>query len=351
MKLNEIIREKRKLQGITQEKLAMSLGVSTSAVNKWENGNSYPDITLLPKLANLLNTDINNLFSFNVNLTDEEIGEFLNSLVEIMEKSGFETVFSVATEKMEQYPNCHILAYNTALFLEGFMFLNDIKEEVYKIRIYEIYEKLSKVENSDISDLAKERIVLKYIFDDEFEKAVSLIDTIKERQTVDKEFLQSKIYTKKGEFKESGKILEKKFINYSTKIYNVLFELLDISVKMQDEKMSFEIAKIMENTAYNYKFKPFFKVSPYLHIYSLKKDGVNLINTLENFYNELKHSDFATDYRTFFIDGKENTDMKKIDELFIKKLKESEELEFIKDNSDYKKILQKMEAVFAEKVV
>ena len=105
MKLNEIIREKRKLQGITQEKLAMSLGVSTSAVNKWENGNSYPDITLLPKLANLLNTDINNLFSFNVNLTDEEIGEFLNSLVEIMEKSGFETVFSVATEKMEQYPN------------------------------------------------------------------------------------------------------------------------------------------------------------------------------------------------------------------------------------------------------
>ena len=49
--------------------------------------------------------------------------------------------------------------------------------EVYKIRIYEIYEKLSKVENSDISDLAKERIVLKYIFDDEFEKAVSLIDT------------------------------------------------------------------------------------------------------------------------------------------------------------------------------
>ena len=82
MKLNEIIREKRKLQGITQEKLAMSLGVSTSAVNKWENGNSYPDITLLPKLANLLNTDINNLFSFNVNLTDEEIGEFLNSLID-----------------------------------------------------------------------------------------------------------------------------------------------------------------------------------------------------------------------------------------------------------------------------
>ena len=231
------------------------------------------------------------------------------------------------------------------------MFINDIQEEDYKIRIYEIYEKLSKIENSDISDLAKERIVLKYISNDEFEKATSLIDTIKERQTVDKEVLQAKIYTKKGEFKESGKILEKKFINYSTKTYNVLFELLDISVKMKDEKMSFEIAKIMENTAYNYKFMPFLKVSPYLHIYSLKKDDINLISILENFYNELKHSDFTADYHTFFIDKKEHTDMEKIDEMFIKKLKESEDFEFIKDNSDYKKILQKIETVFAEKVV
>lgn len=38
MKINEIIREKRKLENLTQEQLAEKLGVSAPAVNKWEKG-------------------------------------------------------------------------------------------------------------------------------------------------------------------------------------------------------------------------------------------------------------------------------------------------------------------------
>ena len=45
MRLNEIIKEKRNAQGLTQEQVAMYLGVSTPAVNKWEKGTCYPDIT------------------------------------------------------------------------------------------------------------------------------------------------------------------------------------------------------------------------------------------------------------------------------------------------------------------
>ena len=36
---------------ITQEELASYVGVSKAAVSKWESGVSFPDITLLPKLA------------------------------------------------------------------------------------------------------------------------------------------------------------------------------------------------------------------------------------------------------------------------------------------------------------
>lgn len=38
MKINEIIKERRIDQGLTQEQVAESLGVSTPAVNKWEKG-------------------------------------------------------------------------------------------------------------------------------------------------------------------------------------------------------------------------------------------------------------------------------------------------------------------------
>ena len=54
MNISEQIRNYRKSVGLTQEQVANALGVSASAVNKWEKGNSYPDISTLPALARLL---------------------------------------------------------------------------------------------------------------------------------------------------------------------------------------------------------------------------------------------------------------------------------------------------------
>ena len=64
MQIHEIIRTRRTALGLTQEQLAGKLGVSAPAVNKWERGNSYPDITLLPVLARTLRVDLNTLLSF-----------------------------------------------------------------------------------------------------------------------------------------------------------------------------------------------------------------------------------------------------------------------------------------------
>ena len=42
MKINDVIRTKRLELGMTQGQVALRLGVSTPAVNKWERGASYP---------------------------------------------------------------------------------------------------------------------------------------------------------------------------------------------------------------------------------------------------------------------------------------------------------------------
>ena len=41
MSIDDILREKRKALGLTQEQVATSLGVTAPAVNKWERGVSH----------------------------------------------------------------------------------------------------------------------------------------------------------------------------------------------------------------------------------------------------------------------------------------------------------------------
>ena len=70
MEIGSVIREKRTAQGLTQEQVATALGVSAPAVSKWERGESFPEITLLPALARLLGTDLNGLLSFQQEMGD-----------------------------------------------------------------------------------------------------------------------------------------------------------------------------------------------------------------------------------------------------------------------------------------
>lgn len=52
----------RKNAGLTQEDLAEKLNITAQAVSKWENEVSFPEITILPRLAQVLGTSIEELF-------------------------------------------------------------------------------------------------------------------------------------------------------------------------------------------------------------------------------------------------------------------------------------------------
>jgi len=60
--LSERILALRKEQGMTQEALAQRLGLSFQAISKWENGQSCPDIALLPLLADIFAVSVDQLF-------------------------------------------------------------------------------------------------------------------------------------------------------------------------------------------------------------------------------------------------------------------------------------------------
>ena len=68
MTIGKRIAHLRKEKGLTQEELAGHMGVSPQAVSKWENDQTCPDISALPKLANLLGVSVDELLEGRENL-------------------------------------------------------------------------------------------------------------------------------------------------------------------------------------------------------------------------------------------------------------------------------------------
>lgn len=65
IRLGEKIRELRKRDGRKQEDLAVAIGVTNQAVSRWEAGGGYPDIEVLPAIANYFHITIDELFGYD----------------------------------------------------------------------------------------------------------------------------------------------------------------------------------------------------------------------------------------------------------------------------------------------
>ena len=80
------IKELRRRDGRTQEALAEALGVTNQAVSRWESGGSYPDMELLPAIANYFHVSIDELFGYQ-NDREEKIKAILAEQFDVEEDS------------------------------------------------------------------------------------------------------------------------------------------------------------------------------------------------------------------------------------------------------------------------
>ena len=59
--IGENIRNFRKKNDLTQEALADRLGVTYQSISRWENGTTYPDLELIPAIAEVLTVTVDEL--------------------------------------------------------------------------------------------------------------------------------------------------------------------------------------------------------------------------------------------------------------------------------------------------
>lgn len=80
LKFAEIFSSRRKQLRMTQGEVAAYVGVSNAAVSKWEQGLSYPELTLLPRLATLMDLSIDALLGYNPQLTRKKLMSIMRHL-------------------------------------------------------------------------------------------------------------------------------------------------------------------------------------------------------------------------------------------------------------------------------
>lgn len=155
MEIGAVIRKYRKEKEMTQEEMAGCLGVTASTVNKWENGNTLPDVALLAPVARLLGITTDTLLSYREKLTEREISEIGEELRQCVKEKGLEAAFVFSAEKIREYPNCGQLILICAQILNGCCVLYGLeKSREQEEKIFLLYEKALKDEQEEIRESA-----------------------------------------------------------------------------------------------------------------------------------------------------------------------------------------------------
>lgn len=116
MTIGDKIKQLRKQNDLTQEKLADYLGVSYQAVSKWECGSSSPDISLIAPLTRLFHISADELLGLTPEITDARKAYFDAEFHEFWRKDDHEADMELARQAVAEYPGdfryLHWLASN-----------------------------------------------------------------------------------------------------------------------------------------------------------------------------------------------------------------------------------------------
>lgn len=134
MEIGKVIKQARLNKKITQEQLAEALGVTTQAVSKWETDCSYPDITLIPSIANYLDVSSDELLGIKLEERRRNIDKIIEKNNELISKRYLDDSLNLMTESLKRYSNDERLLNGLTKCYWTRMMMTYDKHELYDYR-------------------------------------------------------------------------------------------------------------------------------------------------------------------------------------------------------------------------
>ena len=327
MQIGETIRKYRKERNMTQEEMAKRLGVTPPAVNKWENGNSYPDIMLLAPIARLLDISVDTLLSFRGELTDEEIRQIVSEADEKFKNDSYEEAFAFIRKMLEKYPNSEQLAWQLALMLDAHRIFGEVKDpDQYDLFITECYTRALESKNEDIRYKAAESLYNLRLRKEQYEKAEKCLEYMS-RQNPERKRMQALVFGKTGRVQEAY-------------IFNSMYML---AVQDEDmEKARYYVEK-QAGLARLFEMGEYYEVSGRLDLAVVEKDEKTIADTAEKMLSSVERiRDFIASplYAHLPFKEAETGLTAKMKQDLIRCFKDEDAFGFMRENVRWKKLME-----------
>lgn len=120
IKMNDTLKELRQSRGNTQEQLALHLGISVQAVSKWERGEGWPDISLLPAIAAYYDVSVDTLLGCDRLRREQDLEQFQKEAQILLNTGKRKERLALCREMEKKYPN-------------DFTVLNNLMHDLYAV--------------------------------------------------------------------------------------------------------------------------------------------------------------------------------------------------------------------------
>lgn len=172
MNLGNNIKTLRKKFGLTQTELAEKLGITEQTVSKWENDKCYPDVSLLPLLANIFNCSVDALLG----IVSDTYGVGMQKALERYNNcNDYNEEIEILLEALTKYPNNNELRHKLAHAYFMAWRMEDVKEtkrEIFNKVVNYCNSIIFCYQNDAELDMANDLLIQIYAENGDYEKAL-----------------------------------------------------------------------------------------------------------------------------------------------------------------------------------
>ncbi|MBQ6265077.1 MAG: helix-turn-helix transcriptional regulator [Clostridia bacterium] len=160
LELGKRIRELRRRDGRKQEDLAEAIGVTSQAVSRWEANGGYPDMEMIPSIANYFGITIDELFGVDKAKNEEEILEIVDKFDNGKYK-GSDGSLSFMAEAYHKYPSDFriLVRYMHSLINDNVDAGDYLKN---KKEIFAIYDRIQNNSTNDAIRMYAKNLMIHY---------------------------------------------------------------------------------------------------------------------------------------------------------------------------------------------